>query len=243
MGILRQRPTVEGRLNTSRLQQTRGLPRKIGSPYRRDYYPDLVREFYANMTHKTNKDLQTIISIVNGVRIILDRESPDTPFLGSQKPGVRSPWIQTEKQWTRTRTGISIWLVAIFRSSHGHWTVAESSTGVRISPSKEDRLRDRNPAGFCSIKKTTQTDLGASSLQPVENNDEADESYNPSDDEEDENEMQLMEIVESTRRYADELAHKRASIDRQKVMLAQLCQRFMPHQCSNGGGGTNFGPQ
>lgn len=38
------------------------------------YYSDLVREFYANMFHKTDKDLSTIISIVKGVRIILDRE-------------------------------------------------------------------------------------------------------------------------------------------------------------------------
>ncbi|KAI5680902.1 hypothetical protein M9H77_02129 [Catharanthus roseus] len=34
--------------------------------------------------------------------------------------------------------------------------------------------------------KTTQTGLGASSSQPVEDDDEADESYKPSDDEEDE---------------------------------------------------------
>ncbi|KAI5681686.1 hypothetical protein M9H77_02914 [Catharanthus roseus] len=39
-----------------------------------DYYPDLVQEFYANITHKTNKDLQNIISTVKRVRIILDRE-------------------------------------------------------------------------------------------------------------------------------------------------------------------------
>lgn len=38
------------------------------------YYPLLVREFHANMFHKTNKDPSTIISMVKGVRIILDRE-------------------------------------------------------------------------------------------------------------------------------------------------------------------------
>ncbi|KAI5658469.1 hypothetical protein M9H77_27262 [Catharanthus roseus] len=120
-------------------------------------------------------------------------------------------------------------------------------------PLSEDRMRDRN-------------------LQPVENDDEADESYNLSDDEEDEagaqnmvlidafltemraafeklwitqeiQGMQLMEMVESTRRYANKLAHKRASIDPQEVMLARLYQRFMPDQGSNGGGGTDFGPQ
>ncbi|KAI5664173.1 hypothetical protein M9H77_23496 [Catharanthus roseus] len=39
-----------------------------------EYYPDLVREFYANMTHKTDKDLQIITSTIKGVRIILHRE-------------------------------------------------------------------------------------------------------------------------------------------------------------------------
>ncbi|KAI5676554.1 hypothetical protein M9H77_07504 [Catharanthus roseus] len=34
---------------------------------------------------------------------------------------------------------------------------------VLIPPSKEDRMRDRNLAGFRSIQKTTQTGLGASS--------------------------------------------------------------------------------
>lgn len=38
-----------------------------------DYYPDLVRDFYANMLYKTDKDLQTIITTVKGVHIILDR--------------------------------------------------------------------------------------------------------------------------------------------------------------------------
>lgn len=34
---------------------------------------------------------------------------------------------------------------------------------------------------------------------------------------------QLAEIVESTHRYANELVHQRASIDRQEVMQSQLC--------------------
>ncbi|KAI5668913.1 hypothetical protein M9H77_18766 [Catharanthus roseus] len=114
---------------------------------------------------------------------------------------------------------------------------------------------------FRSIKKTTQTGLGASFSQPAEDDDEADESYNPLDDEEDEtgaqnrvlmdafqtdmriafeqlritqeiHGMQLTEMIESTRCYADELAHQRASIDCQGVMLARLCQRFMPDQGS-----------
>ncbi|KAI5662012.1 hypothetical protein M9H77_21335 [Catharanthus roseus] len=107
---------------------------------------------------------------------------------------------------------------------------------------------------------------GACSL---EDDDEADESYDPSDDEDDEAdariiiptdafqtkmqtafeqlqitqeiyETQLAEIVESTRRYADELAHHRASIDRQKMMLTRLCNRFLPDQGRSRGGGVDF---
>ncbi|KAI5681284.1 hypothetical protein M9H77_02511 [Catharanthus roseus] len=50
-----QKPTVDGRLD---------LPPTV----------DLIREFYANMIHKMEKDLETIISTIKGVRIILDRE-------------------------------------------------------------------------------------------------------------------------------------------------------------------------
>ncbi|KAI5664532.1 hypothetical protein M9H77_23856 [Catharanthus roseus] len=107
---------------------------------------------------------------------------------------------------------------------------------------RRTKLLDCNPASFCSIKKTTQTGLGTSSSQPFEDNDEADESYNPLDDEEDEVDaqntvpmntfqtemrtafeqlrstqeihgMQLTKMVESTHRYADKLAHQRASTD------------------------------
>ncbi|KAI5664431.1 hypothetical protein M9H77_23754 [Catharanthus roseus] len=55
-----------------------------------------------------------------------------------------------------------------------------------IPLSEEDRFRDRNPASFCSIKKITQTGLGKSSSQPVEDDEEANESYNLSNDEDDE---------------------------------------------------------
>ncbi|KAI5649042.1 hypothetical protein M9H77_35047 [Catharanthus roseus] len=112
--------------------------------------------------------------------------------------------------------------------------------------------------------------MGSTFSQLVEDDDEADESYNPSDDEEDaagaqnttlmdafQTEMwtafeqlgitqeiqwiELTEIMESTSRYVDELAHQRASID--EVMLAYLCQRFMPDQGNSGRGGTDFGLQ
>lgn len=39
-----------------------------------DYYPDLVKEFYANMKHKTNRTFPTVIPSIKGVRIVLDRE-------------------------------------------------------------------------------------------------------------------------------------------------------------------------
>ncbi|KAI5681773.1 hypothetical protein M9H77_03001 [Catharanthus roseus] len=55
-----------------------------------------------------------------------------------------------------------------------------------IPLTKEDRLRERNPADFCSTKKTTLIGMKASSLQLDDEDDEADESYNPSDDGNDE---------------------------------------------------------
>ncbi|KAI5681059.1 hypothetical protein M9H77_02286 [Catharanthus roseus] len=107
---------------------------------------------------------------------------------------------------------------------------------------------------FQPIKKTTQTSIGAPSLQPVEDDDEVDDSYHPSDDEEDETTfeqlwinqeiqwIQLTKLVESTCRYADELAYQRASIDRQEVILARLCKRFRPDQGNSRGGDIDFGP-
>ncbi|KAI5683144.1 hypothetical protein M9H77_04372 [Catharanthus roseus] len=117
-----------------------------------------------------------------------------------------------------------------------------------VPPSKEDRMRDRNS-----------------------DDDGPNESYNPSDDEEDEagsqntipmdafqtelrttfeqlritqeiQGMKLTKMVESTRRYANELPYQSSSIDYQEIILARLCQRFMSDQGSSGGGGTDFGP-
>lgn len=42
---------------------------------RGEYYPDLLREFYANMLRKHNKHLHAIISSVKGIHIALTRES------------------------------------------------------------------------------------------------------------------------------------------------------------------------
>ncbi|KAI5663741.1 hypothetical protein M9H77_23064 [Catharanthus roseus] len=52
--------------------------------------------------------------------------------------------------------------------------------------------------------------------------------------------MRIVRTIKSSGRYADELAHQRASIDRQEVMLARLCSKFMPHQDSSGGDGADF---
>ncbi|KAI5649183.1 hypothetical protein M9H77_35188 [Catharanthus roseus] len=54
---------------------------------------------------------------------------------------------------------------------------------------------------------------------------------------------QLAEIVESTRRYANELAYQRVSIDRQEVMLSQLrvhnCKTLLQRVLVYGGPGNN----
>ncbi|KAI5676224.1 hypothetical protein M9H77_07174 [Catharanthus roseus] len=77
-----------------------------------------------------------------------------------------------------------------------------------ISRATVDRPRKRNLTNFLSIKKTTKTDIGASSLQPDDEESVDDEFY-----------------------------------DRQEVMLAHMCSRFMPDQgSSGGGGGTLYGP-
>ncbi|KAI5662205.1 hypothetical protein M9H77_21528 [Catharanthus roseus] len=178
-----------------------------------DYYPYLVREFYTNMNHKTNKYLQTIISTVKGVMIILDRERLasilEIPDNGNsvivdsnrkiidedlhtlvQKGGgfseVRLVDIYLlDKLFNHSPLSLSSLIIQIMRNTECDTTKKRNQ--VWIPPSEEDRLRDRNSANFHKIKKTTQTGLGASSLQPVEDDDDdADESYNPSDNEEDE---------------------------------------------------------
>ncbi|KAI5667600.1 hypothetical protein M9H77_17453 [Catharanthus roseus] len=97
-----------------------------------EYWPGLIREFYANMTHKMDKDLQIIISTIKGVRIILDKEHPAS-ILGILDKG-NTPWILTEKPSKRTRTGIRMQLVAVLISGHRQWIVTESSTGAISHP-------------------------------------------------------------------------------------------------------------
>ncbi|KAI5677231.1 hypothetical protein M9H77_08181 [Catharanthus roseus] len=222
-----------------------------------EHYPDLVQEFHANMTQKTDKDLQTIISIVKVVRIVLDRECLAF-ILGILDNENTVIMDSIKKPLTRTRTRILMRLVAVLISGQGQWIRRTStraishpfflvpflissgthlfkkgadlvknfyacnvnftrerrlSTGpqwvikfttfnngcyswdeknkVSIPPFEEDRLWDRNPAHFRSIKKTTQIGIGSSSSQPVEDDNEADESYDPLDDEDDEADAQI----------------------------------------------------
>ncbi|KAI5652431.1 hypothetical protein M9H77_29618 [Catharanthus roseus] len=110
-----------------------------------------------------------------------------------------------------------------------------------------------------TLAKTSQTGQGASSSQPVEDDDEVGKSYNPSDDEEDEAsaqntipmdpfqiEMQTAFVQFQINQEIQEmqfmkiLAYQRVSIDRQEVILARLCQRFIHDQGSSGEGGTDF---
>ncbi|KAI5676241.1 hypothetical protein M9H77_07191 [Catharanthus roseus] len=185
-------------------------------------------------------------------------------------PGVQEKFSSEFPAKFRQTSGRTLAAIRMGQENERNSLVLDEENQVYILPSEEDRLWDHSAGGFQPIKKTTQTDIRTSSLQPVEDDNEANESYNPSDDEEDKagaqntilmdafqiemqtafeqlqinqeiQGMQLTETVESTSRYADELANQRASIDRQEVMLARLYQRFMPNQGSSGGGGTDFG--
>ncbi|KAI5681035.1 hypothetical protein M9H77_02262 [Catharanthus roseus] len=130
------------------------------------------------MTHKTNKDLQTIISTVKGVKIIRDKECL-AYILGI-------PENENTVTIDFNRKSIDEDLDWNFDATCSHLEIWPRAINRRRIIYGEDRMPGHNPTGFCSIKKTTQTGLGASSSQPVEDDDEADESYNPSDDEEDE---------------------------------------------------------
>ncbi|KAI5657942.1 hypothetical protein M9H77_26735 [Catharanthus roseus] len=88
-----------------------------------------------------------------------------------------------DKLFNRSPLSLSSLIIQTMRNTGYSW---DEENQVWTPPSEEDRLRDRNSANFFKIKKTTQTGQGASSLQPVEDDDEANESYNPSDDEENE---------------------------------------------------------
>ncbi|KAI5650300.1 hypothetical protein M9H77_36305 [Catharanthus roseus] len=175
-----------------------------------EYYPNLLREFYANMTHKTNKDLQTIISTVKGVRIILDRErltsilrildNGNTVTMDSNRKTINEdPDCNFDVAWGRlsevcildiymleklhNKSPFSLSSLIIHTMRNTRFDTTKKRNKVWIPTSEKDRLRDRNPFDFRSIKKTTQTGMGASSSQLLEDDDnEADESYNPSDD-------------------------------------------------------------
>ncbi|KAI5676254.1 hypothetical protein M9H77_07204 [Catharanthus roseus] len=164
-------------------------------------------EFYANMTYKTNKDLQTIISTIKGVRIILDRKRlasilgiPGTKNLLTNHPQGQFPksfsscsclflWAQT-----RSKGGCFREVIKYFYNC-GY--LLDEENQVWVPHSKEDRLQECNAAGFRSIKKTTHTGLGASSSQQVEGDGEANESNNPSYVEEDKADAQNTILIDA----------------------------------------------
>ncbi|KAI5676319.1 hypothetical protein M9H77_07269 [Catharanthus roseus] len=138
-----------------------------------DYYPDFVQISYANMTHKTDKDLQTIISTIKGVRIILDRECL-APFLGIPNTG-NSVTMDSNRKTINEDPG---------------WNFDMACSCFEIRPQSFCFLSCQ----FCRrtkiINRTTTENYpnrpGTSFSQPVEDDDKADQSYNPSDEEEDE---------------------------------------------------------
>ncbi|KAI5681325.1 hypothetical protein M9H77_02552 [Catharanthus roseus] len=114
------------------------------------------------------------------------------------------------------------------------WDYAWDKKEKKLIPLRvEDQLRDWNAFGFRKMKKTTQTSLGESSSQLVDDDDEdKDSSGCPW--------HQVYRDSKSSRRYVDELAYHRASVDCQEVMLARLCSKFLPDQGTNGGGSTDM---
>ncbi|KAI5649283.1 hypothetical protein M9H77_35288 [Catharanthus roseus] len=81
-----------------------------------NYYLELVCEFYANMFHKTDKDLSTIISTAKSVRIILDKERL-TSLLGIRDKGNTITTDSKRKSMMRTRIGIMRRLAIALRSA------------------------------------------------------------------------------------------------------------------------------
>ncbi|KAI5676817.1 hypothetical protein M9H77_07767 [Catharanthus roseus] len=190
------------------------------------------------MAHKTDKDLETIISTVKGVRIILTRErlasilgireEEDTLTMDSIKSpltstpiGVFTRVVNVLRLSTRSAQIINF---IMFNNCNYSW---DEKNKVWIPMAEEDRLREHELSYFSSIKKTTQTNNVASSLQPDGKESEDDDSYDLfGGDEPSTSPWQPSRtrcrlsssnsIVESTHPYADELAHQRASIYRQE---------------------------
>ncbi|KAI5649254.1 hypothetical protein M9H77_35259 [Catharanthus roseus] len=136
------------------------------------------------MTHKTNKDLQTIISIVKEVSIILDTERLAS-ILGIP---------DNENSITVDSNKKSI-------DEDLDWNFDTVCNQFEIRPQAMDHCRIIHGGDFSNLlhlalayffgnmlvqKWVGLVNLGASSLQLVEDDDKTDESYNPSDDEEDE---------------------------------------------------------
>ncbi|KAI5653416.1 hypothetical protein M9H77_30603 [Catharanthus roseus] len=199
-------------LDSSRIETYRGW---LGWPplfyISGDYYPDLVREFYANMTHKTNKDLQTIISIVKGVRIILDREClapilwiPDNGNSFTMESNRKT--IDEDLDWNfgMACSRFKIWPRALHHRKiihgddfpnllhcglayfFGH-TLVQKGTTLENEDYQQDRSRLLNTQLLITAVTLgmRRTKCGSHHLKQIVQDDdyEADESYNPSDDE------------------------------------------------------------
>ncbi|KAI5682527.1 hypothetical protein M9H77_03755 [Catharanthus roseus] len=81
-----------------------------------------------------------------------------------------------------------------------NWTASGREEQSVIPTSEEDRRRESNPASFPSIKKTIQTGMGTSSSQLDDEDDKANESYNPSDDEDNESSKEEENDLEENER-------------------------------------------
>ncbi|KAI5663961.1 hypothetical protein M9H77_23284 [Catharanthus roseus] len=228
-----------------------------------DYYPDLVREFYANMAPKMDKDLQTIISTIKRTRIVLTREylaaileireEGKTVTVDSNKKT-----IDEDPTWSFNAicSRFGIWQHPLDRRCILHWVLilqgkenypqgrCTSSHSLHLTITATPRMKRRK---FGSLH------LGRTGCRSD------DESYDLSGENDPstapmaafQNEMQtnferllvtqdiygaqLVDIMESAHRYADELAHHRASIYR-KVILARLWKKFIPDESSSAGG-------
>ncbi|KAI5675898.1 hypothetical protein M9H77_06848 [Catharanthus roseus] len=134
------------------------------------------------MTHITNTDLQTLVSTIKTVRIILDKERQVT-ILGIPDNG-NSVTVDSNRKTI---------------DEDPDWNFDTACNLFEIWPQALDHCRIIHGGDFPNLLHRalvyflwhTLVQKGAalvkaSSLQPVEDDDEADESYNPSDDKEDE---------------------------------------------------------
>lgn len=152
--------------------------------------------------------------------------------------------------------------IIMFNTFNNYGYAWDEQKKAWIPPDLEDRGRKQNIANYQKIKRTLRSGLAESfSQQPVDEDSSGDnESYDLSDEDAhpttfmeafqtkawaafeqfrltlDAHGAQLPQIVESSHRYANELAHYRVSIDRRDVMLARFFSKFLPNQGTSDGG-------